>query len=100
MALTRPPGVWRSVSGVLVSNFQEDSGMTVAQLIKQLQKMPKNAQVGVSHGDNMEYEVAGWVTHVHEYKKTDHQTVVNQLRSEFDRDAYDGHPAVWVTLHC
>jgi len=74
--------------------------MTVAQLIKQLQKMPQTAQVGVSHGDNMEHEVAGWVEHVKQYKKSDHQTVVNQLRNEFDRDAYAGHPAVWVTLHC
>lgn len=62
--------------------------------------MPKNAQVGVSHGDNHEYEVAGWVCNVHQYNKADHQLVVDQLRQECDRDAYTTHPKVWVTLHC
>lgn len=74
--------------------------MTVAQLIKQLQKMPKNAQVGVSHGDNSMHEVAGWVEYVAHHKKLDYQSDVDKLTDHFDRDAYDGYPDTWVNLHC
>jgi hypothetical protein len=72
--------------------------MTVAQLIKQLEKMPKTAQVGVSHGDNYEYEIAGWVNHVDIHHKTDIDG--DSIKNKDDREAYAGHPAVWVTLHC
>lgn len=74
--------------------------MTVAQLIKQLQKLPKNAQVGVSHGDNSVHEIAGWVESAVYHKKSDYQGDVDKLTDHFDRDAYAGHPDSWVTLHC
>lgn len=74
--------------------------MTVAQLIKQLQKMPKTAQVGINHGDNYNYEIAGWVCRAELHKKSEHQDVVDRLIDPFAREAYTSHPATWVTLHC
>ena len=74
--------------------------MTVAQLIKQLQRMPKNAQVGVSHGDNSVHEIAGWVGRAAYHRKSDYQNDVDKITDHFERDAYDEHPDTWVTLHC
>lgn len=72
--------------------------MTVKQLIKQLQKMPHNSQVGVAHHDNYEHEVAGWVNSVclHNKLEVDSTLIVD----EYDKEAFDDHPERWVTLHC
>lgn len=40
--------------------------MDVKTLIKELKKMPQNAEVGVSMYDNSEGEIAQWVFCVHE----------------------------------
>lgn len=37
--------------------------MKVKELIKQLENMPQNLEVGVAMHDNREHEVAGWVHH-------------------------------------
>ena len=72
--------------------------MTVKQLIKQLQKMPQGAAVGVAHHDNCEYEVAGWVNSICIHNKTD----IDQSRTTdaYDLEAFDTHPDTWITLHC
>ena len=45
--------------------------MKVKQLIKALQKMPQELEVGYSHGDNREYEVAGWCIGVMLFDKSE-----------------------------
>jgi hypothetical protein len=72
--------------------------MTVKQLIKQLQKLPQNVRVGVSHHDNYEYEVAGWINSVQLHDKS--ETDTSGINDAFDREAFEGHPERWVTLHC
>ena len=74
--------------------------MTVAQLIKQLQKMPKTARVGISHGDNLDYEIAGWVYRTELHEKSEHQADIDNIIDKFDHEANDSHPKIWVTLHC
>lgn len=53
--------------------------MKVKQLIKALQKMPQDLDVGYSHGDNSEHEVAGWCLRVELLDTAD-----------YDRDGMDG----------
>ncbi len=74
--------------------------MTVAELIKQLKKMPAQAKIGINHGDNREYEVAGWVCSVQHHIKSEYQSEVDNIIRKEDREGYKGHPEEWVTLHC
>lgn len=48
--------------------------MKVKQLISKLKKMPQNMEVGFSHHDNMEGEVAAWVDSVNEVDEVDIET--------------------------
>jgi hypothetical protein len=72
--------------------------MTVSKLMKQLKEMPPGAQVGVAHGDNYDYEVAGWVFRIECHNKCD--TAPDTIGNKHDRAAFNEHPKVWVTLHC
>jgi hypothetical protein len=62
-------------SGDAKSDFEDDehplwgAGMTVSQLMSQLRKMPQHVEVGYAHGDNGEYEVAGWCERVFCFRK-------------------------------
>jgi hypothetical protein len=62
--------------------------MKVNQLIKALQKMPQNLEVGYAHGDNREYEVAGWCIGVMLFDKSEYSE--DDIYLEDDKEAFRG----------
>ena len=74
--------------------------MTVGQLIKKLNKLPKNLHVAVAAHDNYEWEAAGWVTMVQEHSKEEHAETVAACNDAESRDIFKAAPDQWVTLHC
>ena len=71
--------------------------MTVKTLIKKLQKMPPNAQVGFASHDNEECEIQGWAESVMLLQKSDFEGMDLHPR---DADALAGHPETWVSIRC
>lgn len=69
--------------------------MNVKQLIKALQSMPQNAEVGYAHGDNSEHEVAGWCIGLQVIKKAKHE---NTPMSSADRECLDSLPDTVVVI--
>ena len=71
--------------------------MKVAELIKELKKMPQNIEVGVSAHDNSEFEIAGWPSSVTHRRKKDFDP---QDDPSADVDMIDSNPKEWVDIHC
>jgi len=74
--------------------------MKAWELIKQLKKYPKDMEVYVSHGDNYEWESAGWVSGVSHFVKTDY---VDQVSDSFDIDSrrmFKDMPPECIILNC
>lgn len=71
--------------------------MTVKTLIKKLQKMPPNAQVGFASHDNEEHELQGWAETVLLLRKSDFANLELHRR---DAGALAGHPETWVSIRC
>lgn len=78
--------------------------MKVKQLIKELQKMPQNAEVYSSAHDNEEWEVQSESSFVQLHKKKDYIKQVyennhNYNGFDFDSERLEYMPSQWVTIH-
>lgn len=74
--------------------------MKVAQLIKLLKKMPQDMEVGMSAGDNLEWEVSGWVCSVYHHRKSDFDASEIFEAHSCDPKMFDNNPEEWVTIGC
>lgn len=74
--------------------------MNVAQLIRELEKLPPNAKVGISAHDNCEWEVAGWVGSVEIHRKSDYVDRVAEAHDAYSKDMFESQPKTWVTIRC
>jgi hypothetical protein len=74
--------------------------MTVGQLIRKLNKLPKNLQVGIAAHDNYPFEIAGWVNMIQDHSKEEHAEEVAACNDDEARDIFKANPDRWVTLHC
>jgi len=70
--------------------------MKVSKLIALLKKMPQNLNVGFSHQDNTDYEVAGWAGGVVLFDKKDHNPDI--FSHHTDRDAFESMPNRCVVI--
>lgn len=71
--------------------------MKVRDLIKQLKKLPQDAEVGYSHHDNREWEVAGWVDSAR-YIVKDEYVDKDEIDDRFERQNFEHLPQGWVIL--
>lgn len=73
--------------------------MKVSKLVRELKKMPQNAEVHVSAHDNAEWETQGIVWSVRHYEKKEFKDDIDRLSAEDDR-MFKTMPKQWVALHC
>lgn len=71
--------------------------MTVKTLIKKLQKMPPNAQVGFASHDNYAHEIQGWAESVELHRKSE---LGDLDLSAYEAAAFASHPETWVSIRC
>ena len=74
--------------------------MKVRELIKQLKEYPQNLDVHVSHGDNYEWESAGWVYGVNHFIKTEYIDKVENCVDYDSKRMFKDMPSECIILSC
>lgn len=71
--------------------------MNVAELIKELNKLPKKLKVGVRAHDNSDSEISGWVSGVDEFIKSEFD--INDM-DYCDQGCFKSLPKKCIVLTC